>query len=139
MPMDKPEACPNCHTRLHPLEISELYRGEQLDCHVCGYRLKAVATGAWTTVAAVLAGFGPWLLSRLFQHDSFFIEILIVALVAGLVWLAPPGLIAGAPWVSIKAVAPRLLGVKRRRDDIKRHQSRRSIDRHTDNARIDVD
>ncbi len=122
--MDKPEACTNCLTRLHPLEVSELYRGEKLDCQVCGYRLKAVATGAWTTLAAVLAAFGPWLSSRLFQHDSFVAEILIVVLVAGLVWLAPPGLIAGAPWVSIKAEAPKLMGVKRRRENIERQQRR---------------
>ncbi|MEX2498809.1 MAG: hypothetical protein WD397_08030 [Wenzhouxiangellaceae bacterium] len=127
MPMDKPEACPNCLTRLHPLEVSDLYRGRKLDCHVCGYRLKAVATGAWATVAAVLAGFVPWLLSRLLQHESFFAEILIVAAAATLVWLAPPGLIAGAPWVSIKAEAPALMGVKRRRENIKRQQRQRSV------------
>lgn len=34
--MDKPETCTNCHTRLHTLEVSGLYRGEKLDCHVCG-------------------------------------------------------------------------------------------------------
>ena len=122
--MDKPQACTNCHTRLHPLEVSELYRGEKLDCHVCGYRLKAVATGAWTAVAAVMAGSGPWLSSLLFQHDSFVAEILIVIAVAALVWLAPPGLIAGAPWVSIKAEAPKLMGVKRRRENIERQQRR---------------
>ena len=124
--MDKPEACTNCHTRLHPLEVSELYHGKKLDCYVCGYRLKAVATCAWTTVAAVLAGAAPWLTSRLFQHDSFVAEILIVVLVAGLVWLAPPGLIAGAPWVSIKADPPKLMGVKRRRENIGRQQRRQS-------------
>lgn len=125
--MDKPEACTNCHTRLHPLEVSELYHGKKLDCYVCGYRLKAVATGAWTTVAAVLAGFAPWLSSMLFQHDSFVADILIVVLVAGLVWLAPPGLIAGAPWVSIKADRPKLMGVKRRRENLKRQQRQQSV------------
>jgi hypothetical protein len=125
--MDKPEACTNCLTRLHPLEVSELYRGGKLDCHVCGYRLKAVAAGAWATVTAVLVGFGPWLLSRLLHHESYFAEVLIVVGVAALVWLAPPGLIAGAPWVRIKAEPHVRMGVKRRREDIKRQQRQQSV------------
>lgn len=120
--MDEPEACANCNTRLHPLDVSELYRGEKLDCHVCGYRLKAVATGAWATVATVLAVAAPWVLSRLFRQDGFIGELLIVVLAAGLVWLAPPGLVAGAPWVRIKADSPKLLGVKRRREDMARRE-----------------
>lgn len=125
--MDRPEACANCHTRLHPLEVSELYRGEKLDCHVCGYRLKAVATGAWAAVGAVAVGLAPWLTSALFQHDGFVAELLLVLVVATIAWLAPPGLIAGAPWVSIKAEPPVHMGVKRRREDIQRQQRQGSV------------
>ena len=122
MVMDQPEACANCHTRLHPLEVSELHRGKKLDCHVCGYRLKAVATGAWAAVGAVVVGLGPWLSSALFQHDGFVAELLILFAVATIAWLAPPGLIAGAPWVSIKAERPKLLGVRQRLADLRRQR-----------------
>jgi len=125
--MDKPEACTNCFTRLHPMEVSELYRGEKLECHVCGYRLRAAATGAWTAVGAVAVGLGPWLSSILFQHEGFVAELLMAVAVATIVWLAPPGLIAGAPWVSIRADMPKLMGVKRRRENIERQQRRQSV------------
>ena len=129
--MDHPEACANCHTRLHPLEVSELYRGEKLDCHVCGYRLKAVATGAWAAVGAVAVGLGPWLSSALFQHDGFVAEILIVFAVATIAWLAPPGLVAGAPWVGIKAERPKFMGVKRRLEDLRRQHYQTSDSPHS--------
>ncbi|MFO7762304.1 MAG: hypothetical protein R6V61_01060 [Wenzhouxiangellaceae bacterium] len=125
--MDRHEACANCHTRLHPLEVSELYRGNKLDCHVCGYRLKAVVTGAWTAMGAVALGLGSWLSSTFFQHDGFVAELLIAVAVATIVWLAPPGLIAGAPWVSIKAEMPKLMVVvKQRLEDFRRQHHQRS-------------
>jgi len=126
MRMDQPEACANCRTRLHPLEASDLYRGKKLNCHVCGYQLRAVATGAWASVAAVLVGIVPLLSSWVFQLDGFVVELLIVVVAGALAWLAPPGLITGAPWVRIKANAPTLLGIKRRREDIRRQQRQQS-------------
>jgi hypothetical protein len=103
MTMDTPERCPNCAARIHPLDLSDLYRGRKCDCHVCGHELRAAATGAWASVAALLAGTWPWLTSWLFPGVSYLGGILLLAVAAVIVWAAPPGLVAGARWVSIKA------------------------------------
>jgi len=71
MRMDKPKACTNYRTRLHPQEVSDLNRGKKLDCHVCGYQPRAVATGAWASVTAVLVGMLPWLSSWVLRQDGF--------------------------------------------------------------------
>jgi len=122
MRMDKPKACTNCRTRLHPLEVSDLHRGKKLDCHVCGYQLRAVATGAWASVTAVLVGMLPWLSSWVLRQDGFIAEMLIIIAIAAGAWLAPPGLIAGAPWVRIKAEEPARGGIKLHWENIRRQQ-----------------
>ena len=114
MAMDTPERCPNCAARIHPMDLSDLHRGKKCDCHVCGHELRAAATGAWASVAALMAGAWPWLTSWLFPSDSYIGGMLLLAMVAVIVWAAPPGLVAGAPWVSIKAKEPKPMGVKRR-------------------------
>ncbi|NBD94878.1 MAG: hypothetical protein GVY11_00160 [Gammaproteobacteria bacterium] len=118
--MESPKRCPNCKTSIHPLDLSDLYRGRKLDCPACGFELRASTTGAWATAAALLAGAWPGLSSWLLQGEVLIAQLVLLAAIAALVSFAPPGLIEGAPWVGIKAQKPRAMGVRRRAEELSR-------------------
>lgn len=103
--MSETERCSHCDTRIHPLDLSDLHRGRKLDCYHCGAELKAQTRGGVATVAAVIIG-GAVFLQDLIMPDSGLIgHFGMAALLVLIARVTPPGLVAGAPWVEIKATA----------------------------------
>jgi len=101
---DRPRDCPNCQQRIHPLELSDLYRGRRLNCLHCGRGLSA--TVAWW--AAVPIGMLAWwaLISLSDAMAGSFWAGMLLGM--GFAWLAAflvrAGLvIEGAPWVRLSA------------------------------------
>ena len=103
--MTKPETCEHCETRIHPLDLSDLHRGHKLRCHACGAKLQAVSATGAGLIAAVFA-LVPMLQGSLFPDAGWAGQLILAGTIALIAWLAPPGLVAGAPWVRIKATGP---------------------------------
>ncbi len=96
--------CPNCHTRVHPLDLSDLHRGRRINCAHCGRGLSVSA--AWWAMLPVgaLAWWGLLQIS-LATELPFWLETFGAAVTVWLVTvLVRQGLvIEGAPWVSLTA------------------------------------
>lgn len=101
---DQRRHCPNCHARIHPLELSDLFRGRRLNCSSCGRGLSAgVAWWAAVPLGAVFAGVLFYFAERV--EGPFWLGIALGAAMTWiLTWLIQSGLlIEGAPWVTMSA------------------------------------
>lgn len=95
--------CPNCQHRIHPLELSDLYRGRRLNCARCGRGLSAAI--AWWAVLPVGTGLAVALahLGNLLGL-AYWAAFVLTVLLTWLATLVQFGLvIEGAPWVRLTA------------------------------------
>ena len=122
--MDDASACPNCKARLHPQDVDELFRGRKLTCPACGFELRATANRVATVIGSLLLAGLPWLLPWLVVKGNFWLPLVLMALISALAWASPPGLIAGAPWVLIRAKEPADLAAERRLEQANRDRER---------------
>ncbi|MCC5865396.1 MAG: hypothetical protein JJU31_09785 [Wenzhouxiangella sp.] len=112
--MGDAKVCPNCQTHLHPQDLDDLYRGRKLTCQGCGFELRASANRAAAVIGGLLIAGLPWLLPWLLLDGRYWVPVVLAMLAAALVSAFPPGLIAGAPWVVIRAEEPPHREVERR-------------------------
>lgn len=103
--MSDMERCSQCDTRIHPLDVSELHRGRTLKCHHCGAELKAQTRGGVTVVAGLVIGRAVILQSLVMPGSGLVGQFGMAALLLLVSKITPPGLVAGAPWVEIRATA----------------------------------
>jgi len=96
--------CPNCQQRVHPLELSDLYRGRRLNCLHCGRGLSAEV--AWWA-ALPIGMLAWWMMVSLggALEAPFWVGVLLGMVFAWMAaFLVRAGLvIEGAPWVSLSA------------------------------------
>ncbi len=112
--MGETKTCPNCQTHMHPQDLDDLYRGRKFNCRGCGFELRATANAAARVVGSLLIAGSPWLLPWLVLDGQYWVPVLLAVLAAALVSACPPGLIAGAPWVAIRAEEPTDIEIKKR-------------------------
>ncbi|MGY6553338.1 MAG: hypothetical protein ACXIUM_02330 [Wenzhouxiangella sp.] len=96
--------CPNCHQRIHPLDLSDLYRGRKINCAHCGNGL-SVRVAWWVTVPlGLLVWWGLFRVGVAIEMPVW-LESLMAGLLASLAALIIRyGLvIERAPWVRLSA------------------------------------
>ncbi len=108
------KVCPNCQRHLHPQDLDDLYRGLKLTCRDCGFELRATASKPAAVIGGLLIAGLPWLLPWLVLDGNYWVPVVLAIMAGALVSAFPPGLIAGAPWVVIRAKEPARLAIKRR-------------------------
>lgn len=98
--------CPDCEKKLHPQEVEALFSGKKLDCWYCTAPLKASVGRLTATVATLIVGLAPLIDTLTANSTPFWWSYVYVGLVTLLVYLLPPGLVHGAPWVKIVTRKP---------------------------------
>lgn len=102
--------CPNCQRRIHPLDLSDLHRGRKVECAYCHSELRAQTAGGTGSLVGTGVALLPMAQDILFAGVTTLYALLFAATVLFIIWLAPPGLIGGAPWVRIAATRPSKTG-----------------------------
>ncbi len=101
---DSSRDCPNCGTRIHPLDLSDLYRGRLLNCSHCGQGLSAQVTGWASGPVGGLVWLG--LISVVEAIDGpFWVGVVLGGALASLAVVVVRVALRfeGAPWVRLTA------------------------------------
>jgi len=81
--------------------MEALFRGRKLECWHCSARLKAQAKGRLSFIAQAVVAVVPVGQTALNPSSPDWYGFAFAGMVIAAIYLLPPGLIHGAPWVRI--------------------------------------
>jgi uncharacterized paraquat-inducible protein A len=98
--------CPDCEKKLHPQEVAALLSGKKLDCWYCTAPLKASTTWHLSAITQMAVGAVPLIDTFVGNNPPPWLGYAFAGLIIAALYVLPPGLVHGAPWVKIVTRKP---------------------------------